>query len=240
MVSSLTKDEIYTYMKHQIDMLFYDKYKFEGNGIRSAIDLALDRLEYCFRHIAIKNYRTENGDAMFHHLHGDQYAQFLYYFADSLWKLEQNRPICDKIIQLNRALHNIFVTYYAGLPDIFVWVHPIGTVLGNAEYSNYFACNQECNVATKVAQDGRIPKVGSGLYLGAGARLLDNHSDVGDRVMIGAGTQVFNIDIPDDSLVIHDRSGALQVRPHDLSRYMEQMKNVFVIDETFKKYVLGK
>lgn len=232
MVMSLTVSELYEFMKHQLDMFFYDKYSFEGTDIHTAIKLALDRIEYCYQYVVLKNYHTDGGDVLFNHLHGDQYAQFLYYFSNSLWNLSQNKPICDKIIQLNKALNSVFITYNAGLPDIFAWVHPVGTVLGNAEYSNFFICNQECTVGTRLnrGKDGRTPKLGKGLFLGAGAKITDYQEDVGDRVMIGAGTMLFKGPVPDDSLVIRDSKGQLRITPHDRKAYLLRMKEIFKED----------
>lgn len=45
MITSLSKCELKEYISHQIDMFFPDKYKFSGNDVDSALDLALDRLD---------------------------------------------------------------------------------------------------------------------------------------------------------------------------------------------------
>lgn len=233
MVTSLSTEELYEYLKHQLDSLFYDKYKFVGDDIKSAITLALERIEFCYAHVTLKNYHTESGAIYFNHLHGDQYAQFLYYFSNSLWNLSGNRPICDKIIQLNKVLHGVFITYHAGLPDIFAWVHPIGTILGNAEYSNYFVCNQECTVGTRLnrGENGETPKLGKGLFLGAGAKIIDFQQPIGDRVMIGAGTSLFKGPVPDDSLVIRDHNGRLQIMEHSIESYKYRIKDIFNIND---------
>lgn len=232
MIVSLSTEELYEYIRHQLDALFYDKYKFAGADIKPSIRLALERIEFCYAHVTLKNYHTENGEICFNHLHGDQYAQFLYYFSNSLWDLSQNRPICDKVIQLNKALNGLFISYNAGLPDIFAWVHPIGTILGNAEYSDYFACNQECTVGTRLnrGENGGTPKLGRGLFLGAGAKIIDYQNSIGDRVMIGAGTVLFKGPVPDDSLVIRNTSGELQLRSHSLEDYRLRMKDIFKMD----------
>lgn len=141
------------YIKYQLEYFFPDKYEFKGNDIVSALNLALDRLEYCYKFIADPAYHKEN-QTFFSHLHGDQFSQFVYYLMNSLWKISENKPICDKLIQLNRMLSGMFVTYNAGLPDIFYWVHPVGTVLGNANYGNFFFCCQNCTVATQENRGG--------------------------------------------------------------------------------------
>ena len=231
---------MYQYLKRQVDYLFYDQYEFAGNDIKAAIDTAFDRIDFCFRHITLPNYRDENKKPVFNHLHGDQYSQFLYYFMNSLWRQSQNKPICDKIIQLNRCLHGSFFTYNAGLPDVFAWVHPVGTVLGNDEYENYFTCVQNCTVATRKnrGQDNTTPKLGKGMYLAAGAKILDYENDIGNRVMLGSDAVIFRPGggIKNDSLVIRDKMGEITIKDHSKERYYDKMKLIFD-EEMMKKEI---
>ena len=118
-----------------------------GGGDRGAFNLALERLEYCFSHISTKGYQ-ENGQARFYHLHMDQYSAFLYYYSNSIWKLEGNTAFADKLILLNRALSGMWFSYKNNLPDIFLFMHPVGTVLGNANYSDYLVVLQDVTVNT--------------------------------------------------------------------------------------------
>ena len=201
---SLCKTDLMFYLKHQMEHFFPDKYSFTGEDITKAVDLALDRLEYCYKFIGRPAYNRD-GQTYFSHLHGDQYSQFLYYLMNSLWKLSQNRPICDKLVQLNRMMSGCYFTYNAGLPDIFFWSHPVGTVLGNAKYGNFFYCNNNCTVATQARLDidGKPLSIGEGLYLGAGAGIYTTNIQIGKRVAIGAGTSVYKEKkIDSDTLVV--------------------------------------
>ncbi len=202
---SLNRSELLDYLKYQTEHFFPDKYKFEGEDITRALDLALDRLEYCYKFIGLPAYNRE-GQTFFSHLHGDQYSQFLYYLMNSLWQLSENKPICDKLVQLNRLLSGCFFTYNAGLPDIFYWSHPVGTVLGNAKYGNFFSCGHNCTVATqeKYDGDGNELRIGEGLYLGAGSAIYSKNIKIGKRVVIGAGTSIYREKvIADDTFVVN-------------------------------------
>lgn len=209
---SLNSNELKSYIGNQLDHFFPDKYRFRGSDIDTAFSLALERLEYCYKFIAVPAYNS-NGQTFFSHLHGDQYSQFLYYLSNSLWTISGNRPICDKIIQLNRLLSGMFYSYKAGLPDIFYWSHPVGTVLGNAKYGNFFSCRQNCTIATQIVEDNKEKTFGKGLYLGAGAQIVITDIEIGDRVVIGAGTTIHKTNnLMSDTLVINRGGETEQIK----------------------------
>lgn len=118
---TLKKTELMQYVKNQLQTFFPDGYVMEGKDINIAFDLALERLENCFSYLTFPAYCDDEGQTYFSHLHADQYAQFLYYFSNTLWNTSQNKPACDKLMYLNRTLHNFFVSYKGKLPDIFFW-----------------------------------------------------------------------------------------------------------------------
>lgn len=225
METSLTKSEIKEYLGAQLEHFFPDKYKFEGQDIDQALNLALDRVEYCFSHIAVQAYNKDE-KPYFQHLHGDQWAAFLYYFSNSLWNISQNRPICDKVVYLNKILNGCLVTYNAGLPDIFLWSHPVGTVLGNAEYGNYFFCCQNCTIASRKGHGVSKPAFGKGLYLCAGSKIVNLDAQIGDRVVIGAGTILYeNIMIQGDCTVVRKSEEGIKLYPKSREDY--NRRNIF-------------
>ena len=213
---SLSKQDILKYVATQMDYLFPDNYYLKGNDVSSALELALDRLEYCYQHICVKSYSDET-QTYFSHLHGDQYSQFLYYFSNSLWTISENRPLCDKMIQLNRCLSGMYYSYNSGLPDIFYFSHPVGSVLGKAKYGDYFSCRQNCTVATQIGQK----QFGKGLFLGAGASVLDTNIEIGDRVVVGGGTVIYGkeIKLNSDTLVYRDKNGELLQKSRSRDSY---------------------
>ena len=204
---SLNKKELQNYLASQLDNLFPDRYKMEGTDVDKAMDVALDRLENCFRHLTFPAYCTDDGQTHFSHLHADQYAQFLYFFSNSLWNISQNKNICDKVMYLNRVLNNFMFSYKGKLPDIFFLGHPVGAILGNATYSDYLVVFQNVTINTSSNNDGSpAPILGKGLFLGAGAKIIGNKT-IGDRVSISVDTVVYNQEIPDDKVVITDTNG---------------------------------
>jgi serine O-acetyltransferase len=212
MIMSLNREELKTYLGAQLDTFFPDKYRFEGPDVDSAIDLGLERLERCFKEITFPAYSDDFGQTYFSHLHADQYAQFLYFFSNSLWKMSQNKPVCDKIMYLNRTLNNFFFSYKGGLPDIFFLGHPIGTVIGNAKYSDYLVILQNVTVNTDTDDDGNpAPALGKGLFLAAGAKIIGN-KPIGDRVSISVDTVVYDQEIGDDKIVTTGSDGSIEIK----------------------------
>lgn len=212
MQMSLSQEELKIYIQQQLRNYFPDKYEFRGNDIDSALARALERTEKCFSVINNTAYSDERGQAYFSHLHSDQYAQFLYYLSNSLWDISQNKPICDKLIFLNKALNGFFYSYKGKLPDIFFFVHPVGTVIGNADYSDFLVVSQNVTINTGEDKDGKlVPKLGKGLYLAAGAKIIGNET-IGDRVSIGVDAVVYNQPVPDDRVVERTQDGCILVR----------------------------
>lgn len=215
MVLSLKKEELKGYLCSQIDTFFPDKYRFVGQDIDQAFELALERLENCFKEITFPAYSDESGQTYFSYLHADQYAQFLYYFSNSLWSISENKPICDKIMYLNRMLNNFFFSYKGKLPDHFFLGHPIGTIIGNAVYSDYLVIFQNVTINTSNDEYGNpAPILGKGLFLATGAKVIGNKK-IGDRVSIGVDTVVYNQEIDDDKVVITSSEGRTIVKDRE-------------------------
>lgn len=207
MIISLSTDELLEFVRTQLNHFFPDKYDFSGNDVKAAFDMALERAEECFRVIAIKGYQDKNGNTMFSHLHGDQYASFLYFLSNSLWKYSQNAVLCDKLLYLNKTLHSIFISYKNNMTDHFVLAHPLGTVLGNAVYGDYLFVSQGVTVNTSSYDNGDpAPVLGRGLFLAANAQIIGNQP-VGNYVSIGVNTMVYQREIPDNSVVTQGKNG---------------------------------
>ena len=209
----ISKYELKEYLGKQLDCFFPDKYSFQGNDIDRAFELALEKLENCFKYIIFPAYSNALGQTFFNHLHADQYAQFLYFFSNCLWKISQNSPICDKVIYLNRAINGFYFSYKCELPDIFFFDHPVGSIIGNASYHDYLVVMQGVTINTAQDKNGETaPYLGKGLYLATGASVIGNKR-IGDRVSIGVNATAYNKEIADDNVVVLDEeSGKTIIR----------------------------
>lgn len=201
---SLNPSNLQKYLLNQLNTFFPDKQINVDEHLNIALDIALQRVENCFKHIVLPGYKTESGEAIFSHMHSDQYSQFLYYYSNTLWNEFQCKDICDKIINLNKMLNGLFYSYKCKLPDIFLFGHPVGSIIGNADYSDYLVIFQNVTINTNKDSLGKpAPKLGKGLFLGAGAKIIGNQP-IGDRVSLGVDAVVYNQTISDDSVVLKD------------------------------------
>lgn len=219
---SIEKNELKRYLASQLDTFYPDGIKMTGADIDAAFELGLERLENCFKCISVPTYSNDNGETFFSHLHADQYAQFLYFFSNSLWNISQNKTICDKVLSLNRLLHCMFLSYKCNMPDYFFLGHPIGTIIGNAVYDNYLVVLQNVTINTDRMDDGSpAPIIGRGVYFAAGAKVIGNKR-VGNRVSFGVDAMIYNKEIPDDSVIIKDDLGRVEINQRKKAECMAQ------------------
>ncbi len=150
--------------------------------------------------------------SFFNHLHSDQYAQFLYFFSNSLWKMDGNPDLCSKLILLNRDLHGCWFSYKGNLPDIFLLVHPLGSILGNknVKYSNYLVVLQ--NVTINGNEEPL--ELGEYLFCGTGSKIIGS-GKIGNRVSIGANALIRNPNIQDDFITYQDVKTGMIMQTHN-------------------------
>ena len=126
---SLKKEELLSYVSKQINNIIPDGKIITNSILRPSFNLSLERLEFCFSKINSK-YCRENNQVVFNHLYSDQYSMFLYFLSNSAYKNNLNKNVCEKIYCLNKCLNAIDIYFEVELPNIFLLVHPLGTVLG--------------------------------------------------------------------------------------------------------------
>ncbi len=199
--TSLLTDSLADYIANQINNFFPDKHLVSKNDLVPTVKIALERTFKCFSEIDQKYYADGNS-VLFNHLNSDHYSIFLYLLSNSLYLKgldAHKRQVADKIFLLNKALHGIDAYYSIKLPEVFLFVHPIGTVLGNAEYGNYFAVYQNCTVGSG-AVGSDYPAFGDYVVLFSGSSVIGN-CNVGSNVVFGAQTHINNTDVQSNTVV---------------------------------------
>ncbi|MGH7662125.1 MAG: serine acetyltransferase [Vulcanimicrobiaceae bacterium] len=191
-------------MEAQLGALFPD-----GRRLRlgKVVRRALDRVEHSFSQIVLPGYSRE-GIATFRHLQGDQYAAFLYFASHAAWKEREDPDLASKLFLLNKALSGIVVMYDTVLPDVFVLMHTVGTVLGKASYGNYFVAAQNVTVGM---DRGDVPAFGERVVLYGGSVVIGK-ARIGDRVTVAANTTIRGEDVPAEH-VVAGASPELTVKP---------------------------
>ena len=160
--------------------------------LKKNIEEAHERLMYSMSKVKLRGY------SQFNYLHSDLYAQFLYFLSNSVWKNSQDAGVASKLFYLNKVMHGINCMYDTNMPDIFLLIHCVGTVLGKAEYSDYFVA---CQNVTVGSDRGKMPKMKEGVYMGPGSSIVGNCS-VGENVHMAINSSVLNIHIPNAMLVV--------------------------------------
>ena len=194
---SLPPRALATLAARQCNGLFPDGNDVSTDALMPAVEAALPRLEHCFSHVENK-YFFDGQSAVFNHLHGDQYAMWLYFLANSLYRAGGDAGVCSKLFLLNKSLFACDIFYEVALPDIFLLVHPLGTVLGRGTYSDYFVAYQRCGVGSN---HDIYPTFGKYITLRPGSAVLGN-STIGDNCQIAAEGLVIDRNLPDNTLYI--------------------------------------
>jgi len=205
--SSLDARGLAAYAASQVNALFPDPDVVEADDLMPAVTVALSRLEHCFSHVDNK-YFFDGSSAVFSHLHGDQYAMWLYLLSNELFRQRGSSAACAKLFLLNKALHGCDIFYEVALPDIFLLVHPLGTVLGRATYADYFVSYQRVGVGSN---RDVYPRFGRHVTLRPGAAVLGD-CRIGDHCQIATESLVLDRDLPPNSLYIGNPKAA-EVRP---------------------------
>jgi len=201
--STLPVAALAAYVEHQVAHLFPDGFKAPAGAWSAAVSRALAALSRCFSRIAIAGY-TREGEAALSHLHGDRYAVFLALLAREFHR-EGDAGLASRTYLLNKALHGLDLFYEVELPEVFLLVHPVGTVIGRAKLGNFLCVYQNCTIGgTPLNGTLEYPRLGEGTILFAKSTLI-GRCDLGDRVVMGAGSMLVNASAPAGSLVTGDK-----------------------------------
>ena len=195
--ASLSTDALCRLAARQTDHFFADGHALPPDDLLPSARVAMARLEHCFSQVD-NRYFFDGQRAVFDHLHGDQYAMWLYLLANQLHRDQAPAHWCKKLFLLNKALHGCDIFYEVALPSVFLLVHPLGTVLGRADYSDHLIVYQRVGIGSN---HGIYPTLGAHLTLHPGSAVL-GQSRVGNHCSIAAESLLMDRDLPDHSLYI--------------------------------------
>ncbi len=193
MKTSFPVDNLPCLLKRQLSN-FFPVSQDEYDQLCEDITCALSKVQYNFSHCTNKYYNRD-GEVYFSPWHSGQYTIFLYYLSHIAGT--KNNDLGDKIYYLNKIMNSCDLYYQIELPDIFFCDHPVGTVLGRAEYENGFTFSQNCTIGNN---HGIYPVIGRNVRMCAGTSIIGK-CRIGDNVILGAGALIKDEDVPDNSLV---------------------------------------
>jgi serine O-acetyltransferase len=195
---SLANPALARYVTAQLNNHFPDETPIAADAVLAAVVAVEERAYRCFTGIR-KKYFNEGDRVVFDHLHSDQYAMYLCMLANDVHRRQGDARLSTKLYYLNKVLHGLDVYFTAELPEVFLFVHPVATVLGRAQFADGLVVYQGCTVGC--LNDGVFPTFTGSAILYANSSVL-GRCRVGRNVCVAAGSLIVNTDVPDDTVVL--------------------------------------
>lgn len=186
--------------------------------------IVLSKLEVCFSHVKNKYYHM-NDEAVFNPLHVAQWTMFLYMMAREISKSGET-DLCDRIYGISKMISSSDIFYEVCMPDIWFFDHPQGSVMGRADYGNFFAFGQGCTVGNN---KGIFPQIGDHVTMMSGSKILGN-CRIGHHVILAANSYVLDTDIKSYSIVFGAKPN-LVVKNITKEKFNELTSSVFNGDD---------
>lgn len=159
--------------------------------------------------------------------HTTQWTFFLYYLSHIVGTENEIRiDLADQIYYLNKIMHSVDWYWAIHLPEICWAEHPIGSILGRAQYGNYFFIYQGCTVGGNYKESKiQYPSFGHHVVMFANSMVIGD-SHVGNNVMISAKTYLKDQDIPDNCIVF-GQSPNLKIIQKTEAEMLSKMKHIW-------------
>lgn len=134
--------------------------------------------------------------------HSDILANLISRTASHLYQ-SGNVAESDLLAKANKLLHGIDFFPRNPIPDVFMLVHPVGSVIGRITLPTLSVIYQGVSVGARLPNEGECsyPRFSGPVVLFANSSVFGNCL-VGKNVVFGAGSMVVECDIPDDSVVV--------------------------------------
>lgn len=170
-------------------------YDLEKSLVIKGIEEALYRCECTFSH-----YQNDILREKFNPYHSVQYSIFLYYLSRYMYEKNYKKE-ADVIYYLNKNLNNVEWFYEVKLPKNFGAEHPLGSVLGKAQYGDYLFVYQGTTIGgNRRGEKLYYPRLGNNIIMYAHSSII-GECNIGNNVIIAANTHIINRDIPDNCIV---------------------------------------
>lgn len=192
---SIKKNELLHYTLQQVNNLFPDGKLYRKDNLMKAFNTSLEKVEFCFSKVRNKYFFFDN-IVQFNHLNGDQYSMFLYFLSNTLYQENIYTSLSEKLFLLNKFLFGVDVFYQISLPDIFLFVHPLGTVIGRGQFENYLVIYQGCSIG---ANNDIYPTLGKYVTLHPNSSVLGN-CKIGDNCALASNSLIIDKSLEDEHI----------------------------------------
>ncbi len=140
---NLSEAELISLLERQLSN-FFPISEIEKKHLMDLFPKVLERLFQCIEEVDNK-YFWKDGVPFFSPYHSGQYCIYLYLYSNSC-SMDGFKVLADKLYYLNKIMHACDIYHEVQLPRSFFLEHPVGTVLGRAQYGNNFVALQGCTV----------------------------------------------------------------------------------------------
>lgn len=170
--------------------------------IENALPDATKAVEENFRDLPNRRFFLD-GEVQFSPYMSVQWMIFLYRLSHEIYKNggASTPKEADQVYYLNKIMHANDWFYAIDLPTHFLCEHPLGSILGRAQYGDYLFVYQGTTVGGNRSKETLYyPVFGNNVVMFANSTVLGN-SHIGNNVVISAETYIINNDVPDNSIV---------------------------------------
>jgi serine O-acetyltransferase len=187
------------YVCRQLENFYPDGHD-SRTSIEVALPRALTRAKNCIRQVRV----WQSG---FDPLMSGQYATFLYFLSNEVWRSQADGATATRLFLLNKALHGLELFYEVALPEIFLIGHTPGLTFAKATYGTHLVFHQSCTVGHKLVGErpvledrivmfpnsmviGRC-RIRSNTVIAPGVCLVDTDTPGNCYVLPGPGRPIF-------------------------------------------------
>ena len=115
--------------------------------------------------------------------------------------MQMGGVLADKVYYLNKVMNAVDLYYEIELPEHWTCEHPLGSVMGRAQYGDKFIFMQGCTVGGNWTNgELKYPIIGEQVTMLSNSKIIGD-SHIGNNVTLSANSYVINRDIPDNSVV---------------------------------------
>jgi serine O-acetyltransferase len=188
--ANFSSKKLVDYINKQLNNFFPDDVDVKEE-LKKILPEVLERFEFSLKHVKLASHNT------FSVLHSDLYAQLIYFASNTAYKYH-HKNLATKLFYLNKVLHSINCTYSTKLPDVFLFLHAVGTILGHANYSNFLVVNQGVTIGTN---NNHYPTINEKVMLRPNCSVIGK-SIIGTNCSLSINATVFNEEIVDNKIII--------------------------------------
>ena len=198
--TSIFENVVQAFRRHST---LYSGFEIDLNDYAAVYSMAKDRYMYCLRHKRLKHHPFDLV------VSADEYTSFLVFLAASAYAAGR-LDVAETSYLINRRMNGFDCFYTRSMPDVFHLEHPLGAVLGNAVYGNYFVCYQAVTIGGD--RQFHYPTLREGVVMYAHSSAIGS-CELGANSCVGANAMIFN-DVLECDMVLKCQSGAIVKAPN--------------------------